>query len=111
EGTAADVATLGLMQKFDFPVMIKGYKFLVKLTPAAISAERFPYYGHFYGCMGMHLLGQEYKDDKEFREKTREYIAGAQKDLLAWQDKEGAWPVKGWRGSTEHENTSYARAY
>jgi hypothetical protein len=95
EGTAADVATLGLMQKFDFPVMIKGYQFLIKLTPAAISAERFPYYGHFYGCMGMRLLGQEYADDKSFREGTRNYIIGVQKDLVPWQGKDGTWPVKG----------------
>src|SRR5262249_2129289 len=42
EGTAAGVATLGLMKKFDTTVMVNGYKFLLKLTPAAISAERFP---------------------------------------------------------------------
>jgi len=94
EGTAGGVATLGLMQKFDFPVMIKGYKFLVQLTPAGISKERFPYYGHFYGCMAMRLLGQEYKDDKEFREKTHAYIEGVQKDLLAWQGKDGVWAAK-----------------
>jgi hypothetical protein len=111
EGTAGDVATLGLMQKFDFPVMIKGYQFLVKLTPAAISAERFPYYGHFYGCMAMHLLGQEYGDDKDFREKTRAYIAGVQKDLLAWQGKEGAWPQKGWFASTGSEDAGYPTAF
>src|SRR5438477_2101572 len=57
EGTAAAVATLGLMQKFDFKVMIDGYKFMLKVTPAVISKERFPEYGHFYGCMGMRLLG------------------------------------------------------
>src|SRR6516165_3570254 len=82
EGTAGGVATLGLMQKFDFPVMIKGYRFLLRITPATISAERFPYYGHFYGCMAMHLLGLEYKDDKDFREKTAAYIAAVHKDLL-----------------------------
>ena len=75
EGTAGGVATLGLMQKFDFPVMIQGYKFLLRITPATISAERFPYYGHFYGCMAMRLLGLEYKDDKDFRENTAAYIA------------------------------------
>ncbi len=72
EGTAAGVATLGLMKQFDTTVMLNGYKFLLKVTPAGISAERFPYYGHFYGCMGMRLLGQEYKDDKEYRENTQE---------------------------------------
>jgi hypothetical protein len=101
EGTAADVSTLGLMKKFDFAVMIKGYKFLLNLTPVAISAERFPYYGHFYGAMGMYLLGQEYKQDKEFREKTGGYIAGTQKELLAWQARDGSWPVKGWIASAE----------
>ncbi len=110
EGTAADVATLGLMKKFDFAVMIKGYKFLLKITPATISAERFPYYGHFYGCMGMHLLGQEYKEDKEFREKTGAYIAGAQKDLLAWQTGDGSWPLKGWFVGGA-ENVGYATAF
>lgn len=111
EGTAADVATLGLMQKFDFPVMIKGYQFLVKLTPAAISAERFPYYGHFYGCMGMQLLGQEYKDDKAFREGSRAYITGALKDLLAWQQPDGTWPVKGWVAAGAQEDARYATAF
>src|SRR5207247_2625043 len=66
EGTAGDVATLGLMKQFDTTVMLKGYQFLLKLTPAAISVERFPYYGHFYGSMGMQLLGQEFKEDKDF---------------------------------------------
>jgi hypothetical protein len=109
EGTAGDVATLALMQKYDFPVMIKGYQFLVKITPAAISAERFPYYGHFYGCMGMQLLGQEYRDDKAFREGTRKYIAGAQKDLLAWQQPDGTWPTKGWIAA--QEDARYATAF
>jgi hypothetical protein len=111
EGTAADVATLGLMKKFDFAVMIKGYKFLLKLTPAGVSIERFPYYGHFYGCMGMHLLGQEYKDDKTYRTTTGEYIAGVQKELVAWQEKDGHWQLKGWFVSTPGENTGYATAF
>jgi len=111
EGTAADVATLGLMKKFDFTVMVKGYKFLLKITPANISAERFPYYGHFYGCMGMHLLGQEYKADKDYRQKTAGYIAGVYKDLLAWQQKDGSWPVKGWIASGGGEDAGYATAF
>jgi hypothetical protein len=111
EGTAADVATLALMQKFDFPVMIKGYQFLVKLTPAGISIERFPYYGHFYGCMGMQLLGQEYSADRSFREGTRAYIAGVQRDLLAWQDNTGAWPLKGWFTSGSSDDAGYATAF
>lgn len=108
EGTAGGVATLGLMQKFDFPVMIKGYQFLIKLTPAAIGRERFPYYGHFYGCMAMRLLGQEYQDDKDFREKTRAYVADVQKDLLGFQTREfarkGVFPFRpGVDAGTESE--------
>ena len=70
--------------------MVNGYKFLLKLTPAAISAERFPYYGHFYGCMGMQLLGEEFKDDKEFRDRTKGYIDAAQKDVAGWQQRDGS---------------------
>lgn len=111
EGTAAAVATLGLMQKFDFQVMINGYKFLLKITPATISKERFPFYGHFYGTMGMQLLGQEYKDDKEFRANTSGYVAAVQKDLLSWQQADGSWPLKGWIQEGNQENTGYATAY
>jgi hypothetical protein len=111
EGTAGGVATLGLMEKFDFPVMIQGYKFLVRLTPAAISGGSFPYYGHFYGCMSMRLLGLEYKDDKEFREKTAAYIAGVQKELLSWQQKDGTWPVKGWMAGGGQETAAFATAF
>jgi len=109
EGTAAAVATLGLMQKFDFQVMINGYNFLQKLTPAAISNERFPFYGHFYGTMGMQLLWQEYKADKTFNSKTKAYIAGVQKDLLSWQEKDGSWPVKGFVAGME--NPGYSTAF
>jgi hypothetical protein len=111
EGTAADVATLGLMKQFDTEVMLKGYRFLQKLGPAVISAERFPYYGHFYGCMGMLLLQQEFKEDKRFREQTGAYVAGVQKDLLAWQGQDGAWPVKGWVLANAGEAPSYATAF
>ncbi|HYT95327.1 MAG TPA: prenyltransferase/squalene oxidase repeat-containing protein [Gemmataceae bacterium] len=111
EGTAAAVSTLGLMQKFDFQVMINGYKYLLKITPKTISNERFPYYGHFYGIMGMQLLGQEYKDDKAFRENTGSYIAASQKDLLSWQEKEGTWPLKSWVRDSNVEDARYATAY
>jgi len=109
EGTAAAVATLGLMQKFDFQVMINGYNFLQKLTPAAISNERFPFYGHFYGTMGMHLLWQEYKSDKTFHGKTKGYIAGVEKDLLAWQQQDGSWQLKG--DAAGQENSGYSTAF
>jgi hypothetical protein len=111
EGTAAGVATLGLMKQFDTTVMLNGYKFLLKLTPAGISRERFPYYGHFYGCMGMQLLGQEFKQDKSFREKTKGYIDGARKDVAGWQHKDGSFPVHGHLKATNEEDSGYATAF
>jgi hypothetical protein len=108
EGTAAGVATLGLMKQFDTTVMLKGYQFLLKLTPAGISGERFPYYGHFYGCMGMQLLGQEFKEDKSYREKTQGYIAAARKDVASWQQKDGSFPVRGHMRDGENEGYSTA---
>lgn len=111
EGTGGAVATLGLMKKFDFTVMIKGYQFLLKVTPAGISRERFPYYGHFYGTMGMHLLWQEYKVDETFEKNTREYIAASQKELIASRDKDGTWPLKGWMVSSGGETAAYGTAF
>jgi hypothetical protein len=115
-GTAAGVATLALMEKFDFKVMINSYKYLLKFTPKGMSEPHgpyyFPYYGHYYGSMGMHLVGQEYKEDKQFREDTARYIAETQKELLAWQQKDGAWDNKGWLKDNEKaENNSYATAF
>ena len=108
EGTAGGVATLGLMKKFDYAVMIKGYNFLLKTTPAEISRQRFPYYGHFYGCMGMRLLRQEFGRDKEYHEKTSRYIAEAQRDVLSWRQEDGAWPT---RGSVSGEGKAYGTAF
>ena len=111
EGTAAGVATLGLMKKFDFSVMVNGYRFLLDITPATISAERFPYYGHFYGCMGMLLLGEEFRGDETYRTTTSDYIAATQADLLSWQQENGAWPAKSWVLSNATEGEPYATAF
>lgn len=115
-GTAAAVATLGLMKKFDFAVMINGYKYLLDFTPAKMSAPHtpwyFPYYGHYYGTMGMRLLGQEYHDDKSFRTNTARYIAETQRQLLAWQEKDGGWPNKGWiKDQEKGETNAYSTAF
>lgn len=111
EGTAAGVATLGLMKQFDTTVMLNGVQFLYKLTPAAISAERFPYYGHFYGTMGMQLLGQEFADDKATLTKTQNYIAAAQKDVAGWLQPSGAFPLKGWSLGGNIETEAYSTAF
>jgi hypothetical protein len=115
-GTAADVATLALMKKYDYNVMINGYKYLLKFTPAGMSAPHvpwyFPYYGHYYGCMGMHLLGQEYKQDKAFRTNTARYIAETQKILVSGQGRDGSWQNKGWiKDQEKGENSSYATTF
>ena len=108
EGTAGGVATLGLMRKFDFAVMMNGYKFLLKIGPGAISKERFPYYGHFYGCVGMRLLGQELKS---LGDKTDAYASAAREDILSWQDKSSAWPVMRWVKDSGRETNAYATAF
>ena len=107
EGTAAGIATLALMRRFDFKVMVDGVKFLKNIGHAAISAERFPYYGHFYGCMGLKLFGEEMAATKE----TAPYIAAVKKTMLSWQQKDGAWPQKGWMVGNSGEDLSYPTAF
>jgi hypothetical protein len=111
EGTAAGVATLGLMRQFDTDVMIKGYQFLLQLTPAGISVERFPYYGHFYGCMGMQLLGQEFKEDPDTRNKTQAYVLAAQKEVVSFQKPDGSFELKGWMREGQGEDAGYSTAF
>jgi hypothetical protein len=61
--------------------------------------------------MGMHLLYQEYKGDKAFETKTQSYLREVQKELLAWQKQDGAWPVKGFMAQGNLENEGYATAF
>jgi hypothetical protein len=60
DGSKAGMATLALMSKFDNQAMVRAYRFLLRL---GTSSGEFPYYGFFYGCMGMRLLGQEFGGD------------------------------------------------
>lgn len=111
EGSAGAVATLGLMEKFDFQVMVNGYKYLLAIGPAGVSGGNFPEYGCFYGCTGMRLLGEEYKDDKDYHDKTAEFIAGVQKELVSRQGKDGSWPVRGWMASSNQEGPAFSTAF
>ena len=61
--------------------------------------------------IGSALIGQEFKEDKEYREKTQGYIAGAQKDLVGWQQKDGSFPLKGWNVDNGNENIGYSTAF
>src|SRR5262249_59650190 len=76
-----------------------------------VRVERFLEYGHFYGCMGMRLLGQEFGEDKEYREQTRSYIAAAQKDVASWQRADGSFEPRGWIKGEAVEGTGYATAF
>jgi hypothetical protein len=62
--------------------------------------------------MGMHLVGQEYKEDKAFRENTAGYIAQTQKILVSWQQKDGSWENRGWiKDQEKAETNSYPTAF
>jgi hypothetical protein len=97
DGSKAGMATLGLMSKFDNQVMLKAYQFVLK---TGTEWGQFPYYGLFYGCMGMQLLGQEFGDDKEYRTKTADYVAAVQKHLISWQKPDGTWSIEGWAATS-----------
>jgi hypothetical protein len=107
EGTAGGVATLGLMRKFDYAVMMNGCEFLVRSTPGSITQQRFLHYGHFYGMMGMRLLGQEME---HLRKKTGAYVEGALSELLKLQLEDGSWPVTTWMKARESADYSTAFA-
>ncbi|MHC5011602.1 MAG: prenyltransferase/squalene oxidase repeat-containing protein [Planctomycetota bacterium] len=107
EGTAGDISTLALMRRFDYEVMIKGVDFLQNIGAASISKERFPYYGHFYGSMGLRLYGEE----MGATEQIEPWIAAATKDVLSWQQEDGSWPLKGWMVSSSGEDGAYGTAF
>ncbi len=107
-GTAGGVATLGLMKKFDYAVMMNGHKYLQNIKPIGISNDRFCYYGHFYAGLGMRLLGQEMQD---MRPKTDGFATEAAGQLAAWQEKDGKWPLKGWMKSSGGDGPDYATAF
>ena len=106
EGTAGDVATLALMRKFDYQVMTRGVDFLKAVGPAGISAERFPYYGHFYASMGLVLFGEEMGAERV----AAAYFEAARRDVLAWQAEDGSWPLKGWMQGRS-QDTAYGTAF
>lgn len=106
EGTAGGVATLALMRRFDYAVMTKGVDFLKTIGPSAISKERFPYYGHFYACMGLLLFGEE----MGAQALAGEYVDAASKDVLGWQAEDGSWPLKGWMAGNKQDG-AYGTAF
>jgi hypothetical protein len=100
EGTAAGIATLALMRKLDFPVLIKGGKHLIALESPAISNARFPFYGHFYSVLGMKLVAEEMgaavKGSDVWHEPVFEW-------LLSGQRPDGTWKLRGWMLSQGNE--------
>jgi len=61
--------------------------------------------------MGMQLLGQEFKDDKDYREKTQGYIVAAQKEVAGWQQKDGSFQLLGWMKNENGENEGYSTSF
>lgn len=107
EGTAGGVATLALMEKFDYSVMTKGFEFLRTCGPDAIAKERFPYYGFFYGCMGMKLFNEEMAS---FGVATQAWIDSALLTLVDWQDEDGSSPLRKWMKSST-KSAAYSTAF
>lgn len=107
EGTAAGVATLALMKRMDYGVMIDGVGYLTTLTTDRLAHERFPYYGWFYGTMGMRLYGEEMGAEKT----TAPWIARSHELLAAWQAEDGSFPLKGWMASSSSADGPYATAF
>ncbi|MBS3822128.1 MAG: terpene cyclase/mutase family protein [Phycisphaerae bacterium] len=105
EGTVANISTLALMKKFDYRVMIRAYQFALKVKPDGISQASWPYYGHFYGAMGMRLLGEELG---ALRKDIDAYILRSQRYMLSWQQKDGSWPVRRWVKNSG-EDDAYAQ--
>ena len=107
EGTAAGVATLALMKRMDYGVMIDGVGFLTSLKPDGLATQRFPYYGWFYGTMGMRLYGEEMAAE----ETTDPWIARSHELLTAWQAEDGSFPMKGWMASSSAADGPYSTAF
>lgn len=107
EGTAGDIATLAMMEKADYPVLLNGVKYLGTRGAAAISGSRFPYYGHFYGLLGMKLVDEEMGGGI----KT---AAGWSKPVVSWmtstQLPSGEWNILGWMKSDSAGDTHYSTA-
>ncbi len=93
EGTASAVATLALMRKLDFPVLINGAKYLKEIGPDGITRERFPFYGHFYSVLGMKIVAEEMDQAvphaKDWHKPVHEWLLKDQKD-------DGRWELRGW---------------
>ncbi len=106
EGTAAGIATLALMKKFDYDVMVNGCDFVKKTGAAAIGAERFPYYGWFYAVMGLTLFGEE----MGAADAAKAYAASVSETLLSWKGAEGTFPIRGWMASNG-ESPAYSTAF
>lgn len=107
EGTAGGVATLALMKRFDYTVMLEGVEYLETIKTEGLSRERFPFYGHFYATMGMRLFGEEMWDT----DRTDPYIAAAHDAVMAWQEEDGSWVERGWMKASSPEGSAYSTAF
>lgn len=104
EGTAAGVATLALMEKLDFPVLIAGAGHLVRQGAEAIGQGHFPEYGQVYALLGMRVVARDLGDAVK---GAREYAEKVESNLIALQNPDGTWPNRGWMAGRPH---AYATA-
>jgi hypothetical protein len=107
EGTAAGIATLALMKRFDFEVMVQGQTFVRKTGAAALAGDRFPYYGWFYAVMGLTLFGEEMGASED----AAAYARDVRTHLLPWRTADGSFPLRGWMASSGGEGPAYATAF
>lgn len=95
-GTAGGVATLALMDKLDYPVLLKGAGRLVTIGAEGMHRDTFAEYGRFYAALGLKLVGD---DMGEAVPGTRAYCDRADDLLLGAQEADGAWDSIGWFGA------------
>jgi hypothetical protein len=107
EGTAAGIATLALMRRFDYEVMIRGCDFVKRVGAAGLQTERFQYYGWFYAVMGLTLFGEEMGAEAD----ATAYAEAVRSILLGWKQADGSFPRERWMAEGGGEGIHYATAW
>lgn len=103
-GTAADVATLVLMQKLDEKVLFSALDFLKLCTVGGIANGSSGQYATFYAAMAMKVLGDEYGDHLPL---AAEWSRGLEANLLALRNLDGTWTDRDFGGESR---SGYATA-
>lgn len=105
-GTAGAISTLILMEKLDEKVLFEGLDFLKNKKVAGLAGSRFPYYGLFYGMMGMTVVHEEYGKHVPIAPMLMKAIS---KQVVDWQKEDGTWDNRGWMLGSQKDSI-YATA-